>query len=102
MVAVAGTRIGWEALADLSEASISRKDLAKIHDCLNACPRIRGWHRLRTRRVGREVFVDLHVTLDADMRVREAHDVVDQLEEQLQDFLKQPANIITHIEPHEP
>ncbi len=43
-------------------------------------PELRGVHDLRTRTSGNRDFVQFHVWVDADMTVREAHRVMDEIE----------------------
>ena len=47
-------------------------------------PELAGLHDLRTRHAGTHRFVQFHVWVPADWTVREAHDRMDRIEEQLQ------------------
>ena len=47
-------------------------------------PELKGLHDLRTRHAGTHRFVQFHVWVPADWTVREAHDRMDAVEEQLQ------------------
>ena len=38
-------------------------------------PGVRGFHDLKTRRAGSRVFVNLHIELDGDQSLRDAHDI---------------------------
>ena len=38
-------------------------------------PGVRGFHDLKTRTAGSRVFVNLHIELDGDQSLREAHDI---------------------------
>ena len=49
-----------------------------------AIPSCAGIHDLRTRTSGANDFVQFHVWVDPAMTVREAHDVVDAVEEALE------------------
>ncbi len=46
-------------------------------------PELAGIHDLRTRTSGNQDFVQFHVWVDPDMTVREAHRVMDEVEDQL-------------------
>jgi len=100
MVATAGTKIGFEALGDLSERSIGRRDLDRIRTCLNDHPGVHGWHQLRARTVGREIFMDVHVLLDPALSVSAGHEIVDQLQERIKQTVARPINFSIHMEPH--
>jgi len=57
-----------------------------------------GFHKLRTRKAGKQRYIDLHVVMPKNASVEEAHKVCDQLEEDIKSRLQQ-ANITIHIEP---
>jgi divalent metal cation (Fe/Co/Zn/Cd) transporter len=61
--------------------------------------RIAGWHALRTRKIGGELFLDFHICMDPDLSVKESHKVSDEIEEMIQKRLSLPANILIHIDP---
>ena len=63
-----------------------------------AHPEVRGLHDLRTREAGSTQFIELHLELDGEMSVREAHVVTDAIEAEL--FAAFPdAEVILHQEP---
>ena len=43
-------------------------------------PQVRGMHDLRTRRSGTHTFVQMHIELDDHLSLREAHQIVVQVE----------------------
>ncbi len=58
------------------------------------------FHDLKTRRHGNQVFAELHLSVNGCLSVKEAHDLTDQLEEELKK--EQPnVNLTIHIEPPE-
>jgi len=46
-------------------------------------PELKGLHDLRTRSSGNRDFVQFHVAVNPEMTVRDAHDVMDEIEEKL-------------------
>ena len=46
-------------------------------------PELKGLHDLRTRTSGNRDFVQFHVAVDPDMTVRQAHDVMDEIQAKL-------------------
>ncbi|MHC4336120.1 MAG: cation transporter dimerization domain-containing protein, partial [Planctomycetota bacterium] len=63
---------------------------------------IRQWHKLRTRTVGREVFLDLHILVDPELNVAAAHEVAESLENAIHEQITRPVNVIVHVEPDLP
>jgi divalent metal cation (Fe/Co/Zn/Cd) transporter len=58
------------------------------------------YHDIKTRRSGSRVFAELHLSIDGEMTVKEAHDFTDHLEEDLEKELPE-VSVTIHIEPPE-
>jgi ferrous-iron efflux pump FieF len=61
-------------------------------------PELAGLHDLRTRSSGTHHFAQFHVWVPADWTVREAHDRLDRVEEQLQERFP-GTEILIHVDP---
>lgn len=61
-------------------------------------PELAGLHDLRTRSSGTHRFVQFHVWVPADWTVKEAHDRLDRVEEQLQERFPE-TEILIHVDP---
>ncbi|MFN3993090.1 MAG: cation diffusion facilitator family transporter [Tabrizicola flagellatus] len=75
VMAVGALRIGkdaWDALMDRAADPAILDGIAAI---ARDWPGVRGFHDLKTRRAGSRVFVNLHIELDGDQSLREAHDI---------------------------
>lgn len=62
----------WDALMD---RRADPEILAGIARIAGSWPGVRGWHDLKTRTAGSRIFVHLHIELDGDQSLREAHDI---------------------------
>jgi len=75
MLALGAVRIGkgaWDALMDRrAEPAV----IEGIADLARGWPGVRGFHDLKTRTAGSRIFVNLHIELDGDQTLREAHDI---------------------------
>ena len=58
------------------------------------------YHDIKTRRSGTQVFAELHLSIDGEITVKEAHDFTDHLEEDLKKELPD-VSVTIHIEPPE-
>ncbi len=73
VLAVAALRVGrgaWDALMDRRADPAIIEGIAAI---ARTWPGVHGFHDLKTRTAGRRVFVNLHIELDGDQPLREAH-----------------------------
>jgi len=102
MVAAVAVKLFSDNVQELSEHAVSDETLSKVQNCLERHEDVKGWHRLRSRKVGREVFMDVHIFLQPDMTVAQGHDIADTLEDEIRRVLGTPANITIHMEPYTP
>lgn len=75
MLALGALRIGkgaWDALMD---RRADPEVVAGIGEITKNWPGVRGYHDLKTRTAGSRIFVHLHIELDGDQTLREAHDI---------------------------
>ena len=102
MIIWVGCRIIGDSLRELTEGAIDADTIERIKDVINSDSSICQWHQLRTRTVGREVFLDLHILVDPDLNVAAAHEISERLEDTLDEQITRPINIVVHIEPDIP
>lgn len=62
----------WDALMD---RQADPEVISGIETLARHWPGVRGFHDLKTRTAGSRVFVHLHIELDGDLTLREAHDI---------------------------
>ncbi|MFB0521569.1 MAG: cation diffusion facilitator family transporter, partial [Desulfatiglandales bacterium] len=86
-------------LIELSEHSADRESIQKIEMALSKEADISNWHALRTRKLGAELFIDVHVLVDPALSVQKSHDISMKIEGEIKKELSNPSNILVHIEP---
>lgn len=84
----------------LMDGSLPESEIAEIEAVLNQHPQVRGYHNLRTRAVGRDRYIDLHVLLDDSLTFIDAHDLAETIEDELRERLG-GAVVSIHYEPAE-
>ena len=102
MIILVAIRIIRDCLSELTERAVDSDTIEHIKNIINDNSSIHQWHKLRTRTVGREVFLDLHILVDPDLSVADAHQIAENLEETLDEQINRPVNITVHIEPDIP
>jgi cation diffusion facilitator family transporter len=100
IMGVAG-KILYEGLIEVTEHSADRETIQKIKNILLGEKDVFDWHALRTRKVGGELFVDVHILVDPDISVKQSHEICSKIEDEIQRKLIKPVNVLIHIEPHE-
>lgn len=102
MIILVGVRILGGCIREFSEGRADEQTIELIKEIINAESRIKGWHRLRTRIAGREVFMDIHILVNPTLTITDAHKISETLENTLHEKISRPMNITVHIEPDIP
>ena len=102
MIILVGVRLIVDCLNELTESAIDEDTVERIKHIINTNHQIHQWHKLRTRTVGRELFLDVHILVDPNLSVAAAHEISESLEKALDEQLIRPVNITVHIEPDIP
>ena len=92
-------RSASEAVDHLMDREWSLEERRHFLDIALRHPELRGIHDMRTRTSGPERFVQFHVSVDPDMTVRHAHQVMDQIEAALRREFP-GVDILIHPDPH--
>lgn len=90
--------IGRGALDMLMDRELPDEERANIIAIVKGHDRVLALHDLRTRRSGLSTFIQLHLVLDADMPLRQAHEVAEAVEQSLIDAYP-GAEVIIHEDP---
>jgi divalent metal cation (Fe/Co/Zn/Cd) transporter len=54
---------------------------------------------LRTRRIGNHYAIELHILMDGDITLRQAHDKASEVEDLLRDHYGEETHVAVHVEP---
>jgi cation diffusion facilitator family transporter len=57
-----------------------------------------GFHTLRTRRAGSQIYIDLHLVMAGDISLEQAHQICNRIEAEIQSTLRE-ASVTIHTEP---
>ena len=93
-------RIGRDALNILMGVSPGPEVMANIREVCRSVPGVIDCHRCRARRVGSRILADLHVLVDPEMSIEDAHEIATQVERRLKAKVKGLASVVVHVEPH--
>ncbi len=102
MITWVGIQIIMDCLNEFTEGAVDSQTIEHIKTIISENSSIRQWHKLRTRMVGREVFLDLHILVDSTLDIAAAHEIAENLENTLHEQIARPVNITVHIEPDMP
>ncbi len=71
----------------------------KIEEIARKVPGIRDRHAIRVRRLGGAIFVDMHVLVNPELTIREAHNLAHKVEELIKAKVDKVEDVVIHVEP---
>jgi len=86
------------AFDQLMDRELPDQDRAAIVRIAMAHNEVRDMHGLRTRASGQDVFIQLHLEMDVDITLMNAHRIADEVEEELRKEFPN-ADVIIHEDP---
>jgi len=84
-----------EALLDVAPSGLEKK----IVTLVEALPGVSNCHSVRVRYSGSQLFVDIHVLIDGNQTLKDAHDLTEEIEGTIQKLVPR-ADVTVHPEPN--
>jgi cation diffusion facilitator family transporter len=100
MVLKVGFAVIKESGGELLERSLSvetEKEIIRIIDSVSGA---KFPHRLRTRKIGSEIAVDVHILVDPKLNIIEAHEISTEVEDAICETYGEGTFVSVHIEPN--
>ncbi len=76
-------KMAFEAVQSLLDRQLPEEELSQIREITLSIERVHGVHQLRTRLAGPVRFIQLHLELDDDLKLIDAHQIADDVEDAL-------------------
>jgi cation diffusion facilitator family transporter len=98
MIGVLGWQFAWRALRELVDTGLdgmARDDLRKIIDQVDG---VRSHHGLRSRCIGKDVLIDVHIMVDPELNVSEGHQIGDEVRTRLMQRIHNAAEVLVHVD----
>lgn len=88
-----------DSILELTEASLSKKEERSIIELIKTVKGAKNPHNLRTRRIGKDVAIDVHVKAPGDISLTQAHDIAQGVEMKLKDEYGEGSFVHVHMDP---
>jgi len=85
---------------ELMEGGASQSVYKQIKDLVLSVKGVRSTHAIRTRTIGSEMHVDLHILVAGDMSVRKGHDISEEVKLLLVRKMDDVVDVVVHLEPY--
>ncbi len=94
-----GADIIKPAIDELLERSLPTPTVVDIENIMYDTPGVRGLHHLRTRRIGNNIAIEVHLKMDGDQTLTQAHEIASEVERRLREKYGPETHIGIHMEP---
>lgn len=88
-------------IGDLMEQSLPDEVEDEIIQKVSELPGVTEPHALRTRRIGNHYAIEMHILMDGDITLKEAHDKASEVEDLLRKRYGEETHVAVHVEPKE-
>lgn len=96
-----GLTYGWNSVKELVDTAVDSTTLATIETIIKGIDGVKKAHQLRSRSMGGDILIDVHVLVDPFISVSEGHFIAQQVQHQLVHSLKRVNDVMVHIDPED-
>jgi cation diffusion facilitator family transporter len=101
MVGRVGGRLLWESSQELIDTALPEAERETMQALAETVPGVHGVHDLRTRTLGSQAILDLHIVVAPRLTVSEAHEIGNTVSRRLRDAFPNLADVTFHIDPED-
>jgi cation diffusion facilitator family transporter len=96
-------KVAWELLGpsfgELTDKSLPAETENEMLEIIRSVPGVSDPHHLRTRQIGNHFAAEVHIRLDGEMSLNQAHAVASEVERRFYDRFGSESHLIVHMEP---
>ncbi|MBW0145942.1 cation diffusion facilitator family transporter [Marinobacter arenosus] len=93
-----GWRFTWDSVKELVDTGLSPEDTDMLKDIARQTDGVRNVHELRSRRMGHDILLDIHLVVRPDISVSEGHQIGMQVVGGMRHALENIRDINFHID----
>jgi cation diffusion facilitator family transporter len=101
MIAKIGWDLSWPAFQELVDEGLDEERLERIREIIHQIGGVMDIHMLRTRRIGGEASVDVHILVEPWLSVSEGHMIGQTVIDRLLDEISEVMDVTVHIDPED-
>jgi cation diffusion facilitator family transporter len=98
MIVKVGYDIAFSGLSDLMDTALSEEETHRIETMINGLPGVIHTHNLRTRRIGGDVLMDVHILVGHEASVTEGHQIAESVRRKLIRAMDNVQDVLVHVD----
>ncbi|MBE9535643.1 MAG: cation transporter [Proteobacteria bacterium] len=103
IVTVLILKVGWEIISesfkDIIDTAVKKEILDQIINAVIATEGAIDFHDLKTRKMGSDILVDIHIEVDSRLTVYDAHNIADNVRDNIVEKVQHVADVLVHLDP---
>jgi len=99
MIAHIAWSLGRDGIKDLVDTGLDKNQLIEIKKIIKSVDGVHMLHDLRTRKMGANALVDVHILVDPRLSVSEGHQIGEMVRSRLTNKIEEIAEVLVHIDP---
>jgi cation diffusion facilitator family transporter len=96
-----GISYGWTSIKELVDTAVEPAILRDIEKIIQTTDGVIKVHQLRTRLMGSDIFIDVHVQVNPTISVSEGHFIAQHVHHRLMEELSNIKDVTVHIDPED-
>ena len=101
MIAKIGWDLGHQSVQELVDTALEPEKVDDIKSSIQDVDGVQELHMLRTRRMGHNALVDVHILVDSKLSVSEGHQISEAVAQTLKDNFDEINDVTVHIDPED-
>lgn len=101
MVAKIGWDLAWTSVYELVDTALEPERVELIREEILGVGGVRELHMLRTRLMGGDALVDVHVIVDPKLSVSEGHYIGEKVRKRLIEGIEEVTDVMVHVDPED-
>ncbi len=99
MIGYIGFSLILPGINELVDRGLEKEQLIEIKEIILSVTGVHGLHQLRTRKMGANVLVDVHILVDPRISVSESHQIGEAVRTRLMAQREDITDVLVHIDP---
>jgi len=101
MIAKIGWDLGWQSLRELIDTGLEAERVELIKRTIMGTNGVEALHLLRSRRMGGEAYIDVHIQVPPRLSVSEGHQISETVRHKLINTIDEVKDVTVHIDPED-
>jgi len=101
MIIKMGWSYGWNSVKELVDTAVDAELLAQIEHIIQTIPGVQRIHQLRSRFMGSDILIDVHILVSPQISVSEGHYIAQHVHNALVDQIDSVKDVIVHVDPED-